>query len=89
MKMPEDQNRVKAMEQIDIAKKLLEEHFSEVAAAVNKGEEGLDEFGNICRKADVPQEMVDPIWKILMVIQNIQMLAWGPGPFISRDPLKR
>ena len=80
------------MEQIDIAKRLLEGHFSEVSEALNKGKKGSAEFEAVCKKADVPPEMIKPIWEILLVIKDIRPMAWGPpikGPPERGRPVVR
>ena len=78
--------RLKRLNYLDsalIATRLLdEEHFEDVAKALKKRDKGADAFKKVCKKAGIPEGMVDTIWETLLKVDSQMPLepGWIPGP---------
>jgi hypothetical protein len=68
--------RAQALDRAFVMSRLLDQrYFPAVSEAIKKGREGEPLFKEVCEKAGIPNEMIIPIWKILLLIEKDRTVA--------------
>lgn len=74
-----DENRAVALDRAFIAGRLLGEKFyPRVMDALKDKEKGPDIFQSVCIDAEIPKEMIHPLWNSLKLYAASTKAPWAP-----------
>ena len=75
--------RLNYLESALIMNRLLDtRYFPDVVKALKKGNKGKNAFEKVCKDTEIPDGMVDTLWKTLLDVDSKMALepGWIPGP---------
>ena len=69
--------RQKYLEAAMIMNRLLDSrYFPDVLITVEKGDKGKGDFNKICKKLEIPDGMLDPLWKTFLEAKTAEEPGW-------------